>query len=282
MKNRFKRFLSITTVSATGTLIACIVWYGVYCLSGHREILHFWIPYMVLPEILSIGVLAGAVTELVLPPKDMEKWEGMLRLVVHYVLITLGVLVCGWLYGWYELSVVGVLAMCLTSAAVYFFTSALNYQIYKKTAEQMNEKLKDANYKMQTFDKDEPYLPLKKIGKNNPNEKFIKENNKQRLIWNKNVSVALGGGIPVEILKEVKHVEIIGPIKEAMRTPETAGMVVHIIARAIKTLIRFVSDLIRYNAVDKAVPGTEKFYEALDYSRAPMRIRNSKEKEWER
>lgn len=90
MKNRFKRFLFITTVSATGTLIACIVWYGVYCLSGHREILHFWIPYMVLPEILSIGVLAGAVTELVLPPKDMEKWEGMLRLVVHYVLITLG------------------------------------------------------------------------------------------------------------------------------------------------------------------------------------------------
>ena len=129
MKNRFKRFLSITTVSATGTLIACIVWYGVYCLSGHREILHFWIPYMVLP------------------PKDMEKWEGMLRLVVHYVLITLGVLICGWLYGWYELSVVGVLAMCLTSAAVYFFTSALNYQIYKKTAEQMNEKLKEHHKK---------------------------------------------------------------------------------------------------------------------------------------
>ena len=49
MKNRFKRFLSITTASATGTLIACIVWYGVYCLSGHREILHSWIPYMVLP-----------------------------------------------------------------------------------------------------------------------------------------------------------------------------------------------------------------------------------------
>ncbi|MGN8764374.1 MobA/MobL family protein [Hornefia butyriciproducens] len=45
-------------------------------------------------------------------------------------------------------------------------------------AAKMNEKLKDADYKMQTFDKDEPYLPLKKIGKNNPNEKFIKENNK--------------------------------------------------------------------------------------------------------
>jgi len=43
-----------------------------------------------------------------------------------------------------------------------------------------------------------------------------------------------------------------------------------------------MSDLIRYNAVDKAVPGTEKFYAALDYNRAPMRIRNSKEKEWKR
>ena len=45
----------------------------------------------------------------------------------------------------------------------------------------MNEKLKDADYKMQTFGKNGSYLSLKKIGKNNPNEKFIKENNKQRL-----------------------------------------------------------------------------------------------------
>lgn len=164
----------------------------------------------------------------------------------------------------------------------FFKSKAFTDEVKEFYAGKMNEKLKDADYKMQTFGKDGPYLPLKKIGKNNPNEKFIKENNKQRLIWNKNVSVALGGGIPAEILKEVKRVEIIEPIKEAMRTPETAGMVVHIIARAIKTLIRFVSDLIRYNAVDKAIPGTEKFYEALDYSRAPMRIRNSKEKEWER
>lgn len=37
--------------------------------------------------------------------------------------------------------------MCLTSAAVYLFTSALNYQIYKKTAEQMNEKLKEHHKK---------------------------------------------------------------------------------------------------------------------------------------
>lgn len=36
MKNRFKRFLSVTTAAVTGTLIACIFWYGIYCLTGQR------------------------------------------------------------------------------------------------------------------------------------------------------------------------------------------------------------------------------------------------------
>ena len=153
-KGRLVMLIIGDVVFAVANLILA---YGIFTVSLNLKkygmttaMLHIpkWIPYMVLPEILSIGVLAGAVTELVLPPKDMEKWEGMLRRVVHYVLITLGVLVCGWLYGWYELSVVGVLAMCLTSAAVYLFTSALNYQIYKKTAEQMNEKLKEHHKKI--------------------------------------------------------------------------------------------------------------------------------------
>lgn len=164
----------------------------------------------------------------------------------------------------------------------FFKSKAFSDEVKEFYVGKMNENMKDAGYKMKIFDKDGPYLHLKKIGKNNPNEKFIKENNKQRLIWNKNVSVALSGGIPTEILKEVKRVEIIEPIKEAMKNPEAAGMVVRIISRAIRTLIRFISDLIKDNAVDKTVPGTDKFYEALDYSRAPMRTRNSKEKEWER
>ena len=73
MKNRFKRFLSVTTAAVTGTLIACIFWYGIYCLTGQRQLWHSWIPYAVLPEILSIGVLAGGITELVLPSIDVEQ-----------------------------------------------------------------------------------------------------------------------------------------------------------------------------------------------------------------
>ncbi len=147
MKNRFKRFLSVTTAAVTGTLIACIFWYGIYCLTGQRQLWHSWIPYAVLPEILSIGVLAGGSTALVLPHKAGSNREGMRRLTIHYVLVTVSVLVCGYFYGWYTPNFFGVLGMCLTSAAVYFFTSALNYQVFKKTANEMNQKLKEYHEK---------------------------------------------------------------------------------------------------------------------------------------
>lgn len=99
MKKRFKRFLSVATASTTGTLIACIFWYGICCLTGDRPLLHSWIPYLVLPEILSIGILAGGITELVMPQEDVSNREGMIRLLIHYVLVTVSVLVCGFFMG---------------------------------------------------------------------------------------------------------------------------------------------------------------------------------------
>ena len=74
-------------------------------------------------------------------------FRSMIRLTIHYVLVTVSVLVCGYFYGWYTPNFFGVLGMCLTSAAVYFFTSALNYQVFKKTANEMNQKLKEYHEK---------------------------------------------------------------------------------------------------------------------------------------
>ena len=82
MKNRFKRFLSVTTAAVTGTLIACIclVWSllsdGAAADSGTPGF-----PYAVLPEILSIGVLAGGYYGA--GPAAIRTWsnrEGMMRL----------------------------------------------------------------------------------------------------------------------------------------------------------------------------------------------------------
>lgn len=151
MKKRFKRFLSVATASTTGTLIACIFWYGIYCLTGDRLLLHSWVPYLVLPEILSIGILAGGITELVMPQGDVSNREGMIRLLIHYVLVTASVLVCGFFYGWYTPNFWGIAGMCLTSAAVYLFTAAMNYQAYKRTANEMNRKLKEYHEKTAHF-----------------------------------------------------------------------------------------------------------------------------------
>lgn len=38
----------------------------------------------------------------------------------------------------------------------------------------MNERMAENGYKMTVFDKNGPYLPTKKIGKNNPKEQLIR------------------------------------------------------------------------------------------------------------
>lgn len=123
-------------------------------------------------------------------------------------------------------------------------------------AEKMNEQLKDCSYSMQVFKKENPYLPTKKIGKNNPKAKEIRESNKQRMNWNKTASAAIQRGIPIPVLAEVKRVEVTGSIKAAVKDHGTAtDLLMRIIQGAAMTLARFVSQLIMYNAVDKAKPG---------------------------
>ena len=150
MWNRIKKMFSIITASTTGTLIACIFWGSVTNLVNGDLPFHGQISFVMLPEILLIGVLTGVITELVLPrKKDMGNREAMIRLVIHYVLITATVLICTYFYGWYTPTFFGVLGMCVTIAAVYSFTSAMNYQAYKRTANEMNEKLKEFHAKKQ-------------------------------------------------------------------------------------------------------------------------------------
>ncbi len=150
MWNRIKKMLSIITASTTGTLIACIFWGGITNLVNGNPPFQGQISFIMLPEILLIGVLTGIITELILPQKkDMGNREAMIRLVIHYVLITAVVLTCTYFYGWYAPTFGGVLCMCITIAAVYSFTAEMNYQAYKRTANEMNEKLKEFHAKKQ-------------------------------------------------------------------------------------------------------------------------------------
>lgn len=148
MKERIIRTLNLISAISTGTLIACLFWYGLTLILNGRSFIEAQIPYLVLGEILSVGVICGIGTELILgaceekSPKKVKR-----RILLHYIFVTAVVLICGYFYDWYNTNIWGIIGMCLTSAAVYVFTFALNYYINKKSADEMNKKLMEYNKK---------------------------------------------------------------------------------------------------------------------------------------
>lgn len=143
LKKRIIRALMLSTIISTGTLIACAMWYTITLITNGQSLLSAQIPFVTLFEILSVGIVCGAGTELILFHCDESPLKMKIRLGIHYVFINGVVLVCGYFYGWYALSVSGVFLMCLTSAAVYAFTFYLGYFNERKTAAKMNEKLQE-------------------------------------------------------------------------------------------------------------------------------------------
>lgn len=135
----------------------------------------------------------------------------------------------------------------------------------------MNKTLanRDSRYRMQVFDRDGPYLPLKKIGKNNPKQKFIRENNTIRVKWNTAVSKALLYDIPVKILIAVKQSEIKSPVAGIRAEDGSIALekITSIISKAVTTLNRFVSKTLRYQLIKRLEPENALFYKLLTDSR---------------
>lgn len=138
---RIGRLVKYTMVISVGTLIACIVWCGISLHAQGEQLLSAKIPYMVLPEILALGIVCGAGTELICGWDATGTEAKICRMIVHFIFINIVVLGFGYLFGWYEASVRGVVFMCLTCAAVYAFTYGLTYLNDVKTADRMNRKL---------------------------------------------------------------------------------------------------------------------------------------------
>lgn len=146
-----------------------------------------------------------------------------------------------------------------------------NEEVKHLYAEKMNERMSEVGYKMTVFDKDGPYLPAKKIGKNNPKEKFIRQNNAARLKWNTSVSKALYWKIPVAVIIAVKKSEVIRPMREAFTASHDKGtamdMMTKIIVRAALTMSNFLNKLIRHQLLEKIKPNDELFSRVLSDSR---------------
>lgn len=67
---------------------------------------------------------------------------------------------------------------------------------------------KDDKEKLKVFEKGSVYLPMKKIGKNNPKEQKIRTDNQQRVVWNQTVDRALISGVSEEQILGTKQMEI--------------------------------------------------------------------------
>lgn len=73
-----------------------------------------------------------------------------------------------------------------------FFTELMNPMLSEKS-------------QMHVFPKDSPYLATKKIGKNNPRAEQIKEDNRIRDDWNKQVDIARANRVPYESMQYAKR-----------------------------------------------------------------------------
>lgn len=81
----------------------------------------------------------------------------------------------------------------------------------------INIYVKEETERLQVFDKHGVYLPMKKIGKNNPKAEQIKSDNQMRQKWNQTVDRALIGGITEEKVTGIKQTEITDKVKASIR-----------------------------------------------------------------
>ena len=82
--------------------------------------------------------------------------------------------------------------------------------------DQINMLVKTSDEKLKVFDRNSAYLPMKKIGKNNPLEEEIKKDNETRTRWNETVDQAVIAEVPELEIIRVKQEHITAPIKESI------------------------------------------------------------------
>ena len=144
LKKHIIKIIELTTYISFGTLIACAVWYLVTLLSRGEPIASASMPYITLWEIPLLGFLCAVGTDIAMSASsELTANQVRVRIALHYVYINAVVLICGYFFGWYELTVSGVLLMLLTSAVIYAFTVFFTFFKDIKTADKMNRRLKD-------------------------------------------------------------------------------------------------------------------------------------------
>ena len=125
----------------------------------------------------------------------------------------------------------------------------------------INLLIEDNKDKLHVFDKNGLYLATKKIGKNNPKEEQIKEDNEVRMMWNHEVDRALVSQVPEDKIRQIKKEFITDRIRNSIKAwgncPE---LLANIIRGATNRLALLIHDILKAARELK----NKLFYEALE------------------
>ena len=128
------------------------------------------------------------------------------------------------------------------SKETIFKSKAFTAGVKEMYTDFINDLVKEDQNKLTVFRHDGPYLATKKIGKHNPREAEIKEDNAKRQEWNHAVDEALTAGLPEEKICQVKKDCIQKPIHESI---EKTGFHPDLLSAILQAAIRVLLDLIR-------------------------------------
>lgn len=122
-------------------------------------------------------------------------------------------------------------------------------EIKKMYCDRINYFLSEEN-QMTIFDPDGPYLPTKKIGKNNPMADKIRSDNEARKQWNQKVDEALSEGMPAEDIRVVKMASIMYPAqKNISKNGDAPGILTALIYHAIYILQRMLNQFLAASTI---------------------------------
>ena len=111
--------------------------------------------------------------------------------------------------------------------------------------EMINERMPERD-QMQVFPKNSPYLPTKKIGKNNPRAEDIRRDNELREGWNKKVDVLRQMRVPQESMRIVKRRLVTEPVREARQQAGGKDQP-HIFQQILNSATRVLGTMIRHS-----------------------------------
>ena len=90
-------------------------------------------------------------------------------------------------------------------------------EVKRSYTDLINIYVRNNREKLKVFDKNGVYLPMKKVGKNNPKAEQIKADNQVRSVWNQAVDRALVCGVPEVQIMDVKQGEIGQKVKASIQ-----------------------------------------------------------------